>query len=250
MSNYVHEKVMKLKNRLITRILAFTLACTILSSDIFAYAASETIQEETVVEEQQGQEEASEQRELVEAKLEDITCLLPSVETSAMNVGMYSMKTFLKDENAIEWIDRLDLSDVGQLREFYDILAEASDNDGENDYLIKDEYFTTGYKLPVAEVTGNVQVPIADPANTDLVSSTAANAASSAAGDDFDKYSPYIMAVRDAFDRDYPEVFWLSGETAIGGQIKYGYYPPTNTDTNFEVSYTLSIYMTLKNRTS
>ena len=109
----------------------------------------------------------------------------------------------LKEGSYEKWIDRID--DPGYVRSVYDLLCEATDGDGDRDYLIEDCYFNgtakgdgvyAGKKLSVVTLT---YTDDEDPAVL------------------FNEASRYIMAATAAFDRDRPEVFWLTGNWLIGG---------------------------------
>lgn len=109
-----------------------------------------------------------------------------------------------------KWIDRLDLShvDAAPLLDFYEALEEAVDNDGVNDFLIDDH--AGEYLHRITTVTGSFTANNTDEAQTKLQE----------AGDEIlARYKPFVMAVFDAFDRDHPEVFWLSGERSVGYEI-------------------------------
>ena len=271
-----------MKKYLFTRILSLILAFTILFSDISAYAASdmsgevaeEQIQEEEpsieeipeALEEEQLEEEQLEEEQLeeepsdfeepeenqpivMEGTLEDIYRMVPEVETSAIAVELYGLsdgKVSLKDSNETAWIDRLDLTEVAEIEDFYEVLEEASDNDGVDDYLIEDTYFETDFNLNVNEITKSIEVHLSDPANEETVQSEVAAAVIENGTDVFERYGSYIVAVRDAFDRDHPEVFWLSGASSIGCGFGYRYTTPEAEDETVTVEYTVSVFMVLK----
>ena len=273
-----------MKKHLLTRILSIILAFTILFSDISAFASSDIVEEpavsqaeeiieETNTETENNDEEmlesestleadvpiveevvteeqvVEESQEIIEGKLDDICYFVPETETAATAIGMYSLadgQVSLKDSSGEKWIDRLDLSDAAEIRAFYDTLVEASDNDGENDFLIDDVYLGSDYNLEITEVKQTVEVNLSNAADESVVKDAVQAAVSEAAGSVAAKYDPYIIAARDAFDRDHPEVFWLSGETAIGYSLSYGYLPPEETDTSIEAEYTLTLMMVLR----
>ena len=187
----------------------------------------ESLMEEPVVEETEEEEPVVEEpREIVEVELDDIYYLVPETETAATAIGMYSLtdgQVSLKDGNEEKWIDRLDLSDATEIREFYDTLVEASDNDGEEDFLIDDAYLSTDYNLTITEVKKTVEVNLSNAADETVVENEIQAAVSEAAGNVAANYDPYIIAARDAFDRDYPEVFWLSRESAFGYGVSCQY---------------------------
>ena len=118
-------------------------------------------------------------------------CALPE----ELSVGVNLNSTPVFTEMGVDWIDRLDLSGEAVIfRDLYETLVEASDNDGEEDYLIEDKYFNGENVIPVAIVTGTL-------AGGETPQSVLHNIS--------DIYGVYIQAVRDAFERDHPEVFWL-----------------------------------------
>ena len=128
-------------------------------SEVDVPIVEEIVTEEPVVEES---------REIVEVELDDIYYLVPETETAATAIGMYSLtdgQISLKGGNEEKWIDRLDLSDATEIREFYDTLVEASDNDGEEDFLIDDAYLSTDYNLTITEVKKTVEVNLSNAAD-------------------------------------------------------------------------------------
>ena len=274
--NFVYKKVSTMKKYLFTRILSLILAFAILFSDISAYAASdmsgesaeeqiqaedppieeipEEVEEEQELEEEQVDfEESAEPEEnqpiVIEDTLEDIYRMVPEVETSAIAMEFYGLTdgmVSLKDSNETAWIDRLDLTEVPEIEDFYEVLEEASDNDGAEDYLIENTYFKTDYNLKVHDITKTVEVQLSDPANEETVQSEVAAAVSENGTDVFERYGSYIVAVRDAFDRDHPEVFWLSGASSIGCGFGYRYTSPQAEAETVTVEYTVSLFMVLK----
>ena len=115
----------------------------------------------------------------------------------------------LKPGNYAEWIDRIDVPTYA--RQFYDVLAEASDGDGVRDFLIDDGYYDG--TAPAEGAYRSI-----DGIGTILVGSVALPSGSSKAL--FAEMSEYAMATLAAFDRDHPEVFWLSGSVAVAFQVK------------------------------
>lgn len=111
------------------------------------------------------------------------------------------------------FIDRIDVP--AYARDFYDLLAEASDGDGVDDYLIEDRWFD-GASLPEAN-------PAAGPAGS--VEGYAALHAGTLPGagklgDDeraaaSDGAIAALYAVIAAFDRDHLEVFWLAPRVSL-----------------------------------
>ena len=168
--------------------------------------------------------EEDEEVYLLEDILYDLgeTCTTVSASTLSFENGVVD----LINGNAVNWIDRIDLSgDAEVIRTFYNTLVEASDNDGKEDQLIEDSYFKEGSYIRVAKVTGRA----ANEAEIESIQNAVGQS-----------YLPYIRAAVDAFDRDYPEVFWLSGNSVsgIGGS-----YSGNNTS---GYSYTFEIKFFLK----
>lgn len=151
------------------------------------------------------------------------------VETSALPILLYSLEdgvVTLKSTNEVNWIDRIDTSDAGAIKEFYNTLVEASDNDGVDDFLIEDQYLEAeeGYSIEVARVTGHESTKT----NMQAAYTTA-----------FSNYAQYIRAAYDAFDRDYPEVFWLSGDTKSSATLVYDGNDQNGYDYTLTISFPL-----------
>ena len=127
------------------------------------------------------------------------------IETSAMAMNLLSVEdgtVDLKDTNEVEWIDRIDIPD--EIRAFYNQLVEGADNDGTDDILIDDTYYTDENYLTAITVT------------SEALSSVDSAGLSAFMNDVYARYMPFISAAFFAFDRDYPEVFWLDGSCVIG----------------------------------
>ncbi len=165
---------------------------------------------------------------------------LGEVETSAIPMGTFSLSdgtVSLIDGTAVNWIDRLDLTDAQVIEDLYNTLVEASDNDGTNDYLIEDSYFNSenGNVIEVATVTGTLDGTYSK--------ADAKTKVSEVASEILANYSLYIRAAYDAFDRDHPEVFWLDGRTQA---VCSSPYTMTGTEGAYTVSYTVTIQFVLK----
>jgi len=146
------------------------------------------------------------QAELVPTEqYEDI--LLPKMETSAMPMGFFGLSdgtVTLKNTTAVRWIDRLDLTDADFAMELYNNLIEWTDNDGTDDLLIDD---------PQTDISEDI-VKIVVRVDGELTQDKA-NEAWNEAFATAQNYVPYVYAACNAFDRDHPEVFWLTGETVV-----------------------------------
>lgn len=87
----------------------------------------------------------------------------------------------LKEGNYVEWIDRIDVPQ--EMYDFYEVLEEGTDGDGEKDILI-------------SEMEDNSYIPVITVQQTTEISETKINYIYNC-----------IQAVWDAFNRDHPEVF-------------------------------------------
>ena len=153
-------------------------------------------------------------------------------ETEPMQIGTtgyaFSLMTeadsvvSLKEGSDYEkWINRLNMPEYGTT--LYNLLVEASDNDGVDDYLIEDTYFST--------TNGNYS------SGYNLIEITMIE---NATDEDFSNVTKTVYAAAEAFDRDYPGVFWMSGYVSVvRSTLTYG-------DGSTEVYY----YYALKNHNS
>ncbi len=112
------------------------------------------------------------------------------------------------------WIDRIDIP--AWARDFYDVLAEAADNDGVDDFLIEDRYFDAAAlpelgttPSPAGSAEGRAVLRAAILEGTGLLPEEEKGAAAQEA-------YRYLLAVMAAFDRDHGEVFWLSSPVSMG----------------------------------
>ena len=154
---------------------------------------------------------------------------LPSTQTSApalMTMSMENGQIDLASGNPVNWIDRVILPDYA--RDFYDVLVEGSDNDGNADILIDDSNFSRSNAFTLRSSDGtSVFNAIIACEYTDLdhqLSSSETN-----------YIAKCIRTALDAFDRDHPEVFWLNGASRlkIGGK---------RTTSNGKTTYDYQIY--------
>ncbi|HCT92755.1 MAG TPA: hypothetical protein DF613_15455 [Lachnospiraceae bacterium] len=130
--------------------------------------------------------------------------------------------------NYVNWIDRVVLPDYAQ--KFYYALVEASDNDGVDDWLIdvtQGTFVGTGeYAVAVASFEGRSL-------SQSLMQNEILNQSS--------QISEAIRVAFDAFDRDHPEVFWLSGSSGAFSRTQYS--PTTYT-------YRTTVYFPLRSSSS
>lgn len=145
-----------------------------------------------------------------------------SSNMSLFNEGESSNHVKLKDTNEVAWIDRIDFPKEYEetFMGFYNRLIEASDNDGFNDFLIEDKYLLErdvvgdgAAREKIIGVPGEFVVS----ARIEENPWTAIRAASIPikTNENFDDTAQMLFdyghAVRAAFDRDHPEVFWIRG---------------------------------------
>lgn len=145
--------------------------------------------------------------------------------------------------NHAKWIDRIDDTDMPWVQAFYDGLIEASDNDGQGDYLIDDKYLTNTPFDGMSRVTASSQVGDAcfipkkgtsaagegDGTVKEVVfpSILAAKVPSDDPHSDED-IQAYITETYGAFDRDNPQCFWRNRHFAVTDAVyddgTYRYY--------------------------
>ena len=172
---------------------------------------------------------------------------LPAAETSAEpGIQLFSAADGTVDAASgthEKWFDRIDTSGAPYAQTFWNVLEEAVDNDGTNDYFIEDTYFTKNTKDPVGDfsnvepgtfvksqdfngilfTTVTTNIPLTeDPAEGTVpavdVQQTVENLK------EFQYVSELLGAVYNAFDRDHPEVFWLTGTSKMYWDLDMPYY--------------------------
>lgn len=145
----------------------------------------------------------------------------------------------LAEGNHAKWIDRIDDSDMPWVQAFYDGLIEASDNDGQGDYLIDDKYLTLAPFDGMPRVSADSQVgdacfipkkgSTASESGAEVVFPCilAAKVPSSDPHSDED-IQAYITETYGAFDRDNPQCFWRNRHFAVTDAVHddgtYRYY--------------------------
>ncbi|MEY8459721.1 leucine-rich repeat protein [Eggerthellaceae bacterium 24-137] len=153
------------------------------------------------------------------------------IETSSemLDISTFSLdqsgQTALREGNYERWIDRLDVPEYAL--DFYAALEEAVDGDGTQDYLIADKYFSGNVVNDnrFSVVGGNRCLKVCEQqctsfADKDVKSSEA---------------NQYALAVMAAFDRDHPEVFWLSNRTVVTGSYLHNSQTGAGTLTTYLV---------------
>lgn len=140
------------------------------------------------------------------------------------------------DSDWVQWYDRIDIPEDFQddCKSFYNRLVEACDNDGDRDFLIEDKYINgTANSVPYEYQNfsswgySGIRVGVFKYKYTtddDLYLS-------------LNTLYECAFAVRAAFDRDHPEVFWLTG----GAYVFY----TTSTIADVNGLYTASVYLAI-----
>ena len=140
--------------------------------------------------------------------------------------------------NHPEWIDR-----IGNLPQyavdFYDWLEANANASGALADPTLGTYSGGNYLYQIAEISGTASFTYTGNAETD-----AQNAASSAMLADATMVVNYAGAAYGAFDKDHPEVFWLSGRAQYGYGGNYDYSVSGSKGT---VYYTVAVYFYLIN---
>lgn len=116
----------------------------------------------------------------------------------------------IADEDAPEWINRIAVPEFA--KDFYDMLVEASDGDGDADYLMDAKY----YDLGQAEGMDDEPIWVLDVDETECIIGLEAAKLTFVDGITEEQRElvqnnmhNYIKAAYSAFDADHPEVFWL-----------------------------------------
>lgn len=128
--------------------------------------------------------------EIIEITLSDIIYL---EDNYSIENGIIDLRL----GNYEKWIDRIDIPESA--RTLYDSLNEWTDNDGFDDFLIDTSALET-----IPDSNGN---------KYKAIKAFEVKSDSLLTGTESKYYFAAIRAAYDAFDRDYPEVFWLSGAT-------------------------------------
>lgn len=158
---------------------------------------------------------------------------LGDIQTSAPSFRFFRMmadgKVALRNGTYEKWIDRIDVPDYA--RTLYNTLAEGADNDGVDDFLIDDRYFSAANALKLGEKSYNV-LPVTTVVGDAFITQA-----------EFNEIGKYIRAIYDAFDRDHPEVFWLTG-------TNQAIYTGSSSYEDGKLVYKSEVYFILKDNSS
>ncbi len=153
----------------------------------------------------------------------------------------------LRSGRHVKWIDRVVLP--GYAKNFYKLLEEGSDNDGDSDFLIDRGSGNVVERVNILETAANGSTIGRQAYGIKVTSIQGRGANESAAYNALNNQFLYayhnIRAAFEAFDRDHPEVFWLSGSF-------YAAIPHCNKSSEYDAStgsymysYTGDIYFIL-----
>ncbi|MBQ7971950.1 MAG: hypothetical protein IJ291_00650 [Lachnospiraceae bacterium] len=226
------------------------------------YALTEDeYEEESLAEDAENVQASEEETFFVEKTFEEIQTDVARISASGDDFLSIdgNGKVALKEGNYANWIDRLDLDGADYAVDFYEwlktnsnpetclsqpgkvalydpegnstgeITREDFDNDGVNESYV--------YCIRTIEGTGTFVY------NKETAAQDAYNAIAEELDANKQATYPYIPAVFFAFDRDCPEVFWLSGTCSYMSSYSYGY------NTAGTVAYTQEFYLLLKSNT-
>lgn len=123
----------------------------------------------------------------------------------------------LVNGNFEKWIDRIDVPDYAL--DFYKMLEEATDNDGQDDWLIEDKYFSKNNAITVGKLVFNG------------ISWMKISADKEWGSNEWPYMTKCMYAAYAAFRRDHPEVFWINPPLltwhasikSVNGQVVYEY---------------------------
>ena len=142
----------------------------------------------------------------------DLGTIVTSAEPGISLFSATDGKVDLTAGTHAKWIDRINVPDA--VKTFYSVLERAADNDGENDYLIKDQYYTAT-QTPVSDLSTIVNGSFVEVNNTYSDGTTSHYTGILVGSTNDQSEANYLRscigAAYNAFDRDHPEVFWLNG---------------------------------------
>lgn len=164
-----------------------------------------------------------------------------NVELFVRNSCVSSVTTgpVLAEGEYMRWVDRIaDLPDFAQ--EFYGWLEANTGADGALADPSLGQNFSGSRVYLVESVSGSVPFTYQ---RGESASDKAYEAAVADLGDLPYIIADYIFATYSAFDRDHPEVFWLTGASSCGSSISYSYSGSRNDAVS---EYTLNLYFYLK----
>ena len=170
------------------------------------------------------------------------TMFMPETKVTAFAQEVFSQAPQISETREVKWIDRIsDKPDYAV--NFYSWLIENSKNNGA---LITgiDEYIGNTSVHKVNSIPGNKNFVFTRDIPANEIEEAALNSISDELYENFIDSASWISVAVSAFDRDHPEVFWLSGNIASGYTLSYDltYNNYTGMGT---IRYTQNIYFYL-----
>ncbi len=163
-------------------------------------------------------------------------CVCLGLMVFSFNGVKASAEVGLKSGTYQNWIDRVQFFDNEKALDFYNWLIESTDGDGEKDYLI--DVSTSYPKYVIAEISGSGNfTPDGNSANDE---EQAKNAILSQVNYNYENYVGDAYAVYGAFNRDFPQVFWLSGEIYVTSGYSFSYYSSGEVTFNQEIAFLIN----------
>lgn len=169
-------------------------------------------------------------------ELETVVEELPAPELSPQSISMFALRDGglpeLREGEYEDWFDRIKTDDMPEyVTDFYRWLVENSDGDS-TDALIDPTQVTT------ADSKGNAaylvktftwEIPFENQGSLEGINTYVSNAMAEDVATNYNTVQAYITAAYHAFDRDYPEVFWLDGSSMTSYEVTapYSYNPST-----------------------
>ncbi len=165
--------------------------------------------------------------------------ILPTVlytEAVDLNSGKYE-----------KWIDRIDISNESYARKFYDWLVKCTDleaiisGEAPNDLVDPTNGMSANGKRTkiMTGVSSTVKNAFRVTGDHNRDSQNAYTAIKNKVSANESEIVEYLSAAYHAFDRDYPQVFWLSGEFQFESSLEYYY------DFYGNVTYKLDVYVVI-----
>ncbi len=183
-----------------------------------------------------------------------LTLIIILISAISLTATVAFAEVSLTDGEHEEWIDRIDLSGAQYAIDFNNWLTANSDieaiaNGGSSELIdptladvIPNGEYGQSYVYKIVSFEGESSFSYVE-GDEDGNGARAQAAISSEINTNFKTVSDYITAVYNAFDRDRPEIFWLSGGSNTTSNCTLSY------NSDGKVTYEQSIYFLLKGHT-
>ncbi len=179
----------------------------------------------------------------------DNPLIFPETEVSGDGMSFFGNMPEISEEREVEWIDRIHNKPQYAI-DFYNWLVDNSCKNGalvtgEYEYVV-DERGVWQKVYTVEVLSGQKEFVFPLGSSIDNIQALAMAAVEDEIEENYYTVSEWVSEVFSAFDRDHPEVFWLSGAMAFSQKATLGYswYQNSNTGTVF---YNQQIYFVLQN---